>query len=65
LASNWDIEVLPGVDHGLFENATGLEADERRATNLASGLCDLLAVWLVQHAGAQPPDPCRRPPKSG
>jgi hypothetical protein len=26
---NWDIEILPGVDHGLFENPTGLEKDER------------------------------------
>jgi dienelactone hydrolase len=60
--SNWDIDVLPGVDHGLFLNASGLEPDQPRATNLAPGLCDLLAGWLEQHAGAPHTDSCRRTP---
>ena len=29
---NFDVRVLPGVDHGLFENASGLVPDEARAT---------------------------------
>jgi len=44
--SNWDIEIAPGVDHGLFENPGGLEPDEPKATKLAIGLWDLIAVWL-------------------
>jgi dienelactone hydrolase len=60
--ANWDIDVLPGVDHGLFQNLDGLEPDQPRATNLAAGLCDLLASWLEQHAGAPPTNSCRRTP---
>jgi dienelactone hydrolase len=49
--ANWDIEILPGVDHGLFENPTGLERDEASATHLAVGLWDRIASWVVGHAG--------------
>lgn len=49
--ANWDIEVLPGVDHGLFENPTGIEGDEAKATRLAIGLWDRIATWLVTNAG--------------
>jgi dienelactone hydrolase len=49
--ANWDVEVMPGVDHGLFENASGLERDEPSATRLASGLWDRIATWLVNNAG--------------
>ncbi len=52
--SNWDIEILSGVDHGLFENASGLEPDEAKATRLASGLCDLIAAWLARTVGVSP-----------
>ncbi|MDQ6714163.1 MAG: prolyl oligopeptidase family serine peptidase [Candidatus Dormibacteraeota bacterium] len=52
--SNWDIEVLPGVDHGLFENASGLEPDQKRATKLATGLWDLIAGWLARTVGVAP-----------
>lgn len=48
---NWDIEILPGVDHGLFENASGLQPDEPKATRLASGLRDLIAAWLASTVG--------------
>ena len=48
---NWDIEVLLGVDHGLFENPSGLERDELNATQLASGLWDHIASWLRTNAG--------------
>jgi dienelactone hydrolase len=48
---NWDIEILPGVDHGLFENPTGLEKDELSATRLASGLWVRIAAWLHTNAG--------------
>lgn len=51
---NWDIEVLPGVDHGLFENPSGLERDEAMATRLAPGLWDTIAAWLVKNAGSLP-----------
>ena len=51
---NWDIEILPGVDHGLFENPSGLEPDEPKATKLASGLGDLLAAWLGRTVGVSP-----------
>ena len=50
--SNWEIDVLPGVDHGLFENASGSEADEAGATRLATGLWDLIATWLGAHVGS-------------
>jgi uncharacterized protein len=50
--ANWDIEILPGVDHGLFENPSGLERDEMNATRLASGLWDRIATWLRTNAGA-------------
>ena len=50
--ANWDIEILPGVDHGLFENSSGLERDELSATRLASGLWDRIATWLRTNAGA-------------
>jgi hypothetical protein len=49
--SNWDIAILPGVDHGLFENPSGLEPDEPKATRLASGLRDLIAGWLARTVG--------------
>lgn len=49
--ANWDIEILPGVDHGLFENSSGLEPDDPKATRLASGLWDLLAAWLARTVG--------------
>ena len=52
--SNWDIEILPGVDHGLFENASGLEPDQKKATKLASGLWDLVAGWLARTVGVAP-----------
>ena len=52
--SNWDIEILPGVDHGLFENPTGLEPDEAKATRLASGFWDLIAAWLARTVGQSP-----------
>ena len=52
--SNWDIEILPGVDHGLFENPSGLEPDEPKATRLASGLRDLIAAWLARTVGGSP-----------
>ena len=51
---NWQIEILPGVDHGLFENASGLEPDEAKATRLASGLRDLIAAWLARTIGVAP-----------
>jgi uncharacterized protein len=51
---NWDIDILPGVDHGLFENPSGLEPDEPKATKLASGLGDLLAAWLGRTVGVSP-----------
>jgi dienelactone hydrolase len=49
--AQWDIEVLPGVDHGLFENPSGLESDEARASHLAVGLWDRIAAWLFSNAG--------------
>lgn len=52
--SNWDIEVLPGVDHGLFENPSGLEPDEAKATRLALGIWDKIAAWLALNAGSLP-----------
>lgn len=52
--SNWDIVVLPGVDHGLFENPSGLEPDEPKAKTLAAGLWDLIASWLASTAGTLP-----------
>lgn len=51
---NWDIEVLPGVDHGLFENPSGLEPDEAKATHLAVGIWQQIARWLVTNAGSEP-----------
>jgi len=51
---NWDIEVLPGVDHGLFENPSGLEPDEAKATMLAGGIWDMIAAWLAKYAGGLP-----------
>jgi uncharacterized protein len=51
---NWDIEVLPGVDHGLFENPSGLEPDEAKATMLARGIWDVIATWLARTAGSLP-----------
>jgi pimeloyl-ACP methyl ester carboxylesterase len=49
--ASWDIEILPGVDHGLFENPSGLERDELSATRLANGLWDRIATWLRTNAG--------------
>jgi dienelactone hydrolase len=54
---NWDIEILPGVDHGLFENSSGLEPDEAKATRLASGLRDLIAAWLARRLAYLPRSP--------
>ena len=51
---NWDIEILPGVDHGLFENSSGLEGDDAKATKLASGLRDLIATWLARTISVSP-----------
>ena len=51
---NWDIEILPGVDHGLFENSSGLEPDDAKATRLASGLGDLVATWLARTVAVSP-----------
>ena len=51
---SWDIGVLPGVDHGLFENPSGLEPDEARATHLAVGMWQQIAKWLVINAGSEP-----------
>jgi dienelactone hydrolase len=48
---SWDIEILPGVDHGLFENPSGLDTDELSATRLARGLWDRIAAWLHTNAG--------------
>ena len=52
--SNWNNEILPGVDHGLFENPSGLEPDEPKATRLASGFRDLIAGWLARTVGVSP-----------
>lgn len=46
----WDVVVLPGVDHGLFENPGGLESDEAKATRLAP-VWPLIASWLARTAG--------------
>src|SRR5256885_1902883 len=51
---NWDIEVLPGADQGLFEHPGGLEADPPKATKLATGLADLMAGWLARTVGVSP-----------
>ncbi len=51
---NWDIEILPGADHGLFENPSDLEPDEPKATKLASGLRHLIAAWLARTVGESP-----------
>lgn len=52
--TNWDVEVLPGVDHGLFENPSGLEPDEAKATHLAVGIWEQIARWLLTNAGSEP-----------
>ena len=52
--SNWEIAILPGVDHGLFENPSGLDPDEAKATRLATGLRDLIAGWLARTVGVSP-----------
>jgi hypothetical protein len=52
--TNWEIETLPGVDHGLFENSSGLEPNEAQATRLASGLRDLIAAWLGRTVAISP-----------
>jgi hypothetical protein len=51
---NWDIEILPSVDHGLFENPGGLEPDQAKATKLASGLWDLISGFLARTVGGSP-----------
>lgn len=51
---NWDIEVLPRVDHGLFENPSGLTPDETTATRLAPGIWRTIAAWLEKTAGSMP-----------
>jgi dienelactone hydrolase len=48
---NFEVHVLPEVDHGLFVNPSGLVADEARATGLATGLFDDIGGWLASHAG--------------
>ena len=44
--ANWAIVIAAGVDHGLFENPTGLEPDQPKAVRLAVGLWDTIANWL-------------------
>ena len=60
--ANWEIDVLAGADHGLFQNPGGLEPDQPHATNLVAGLCDLLASWLEQNAGAPQTNSCGSTP---
>ncbi len=48
---NFDVRVLPGVDHGLFENASGLVPDEARATRLGRSVFGDITNWLASHAG--------------
>src|SRR3984893_11959429 len=50
--ANWDIEILPGIDHGLFENPSGLESEEPSASRLATGLWDRIGTWPRSNAGA-------------
>lgn len=50
--ADWELHVLPDVDHGLFVNPSGLEPDEARATHLAS-VWALIASWLARTAGSQ------------
>ena len=50
--SNFDLVVLPGVSHGLLENASGLDRDDPKATRLAPDLFTRIAAWLVIHARA-------------
>ncbi len=45
----FDVHVLPGVDHGLLENPTGLSQDDEKATNFGAGLFDIIAAWLAKH----------------
>ncbi|HEV3232094.1 MAG TPA: alpha/beta hydrolase [Candidatus Dormibacteraeota bacterium] len=49
---NFEVQVLPGVDHGLLENPPG--GDDARAGRLATGLFDRIATWLAAHAGGAP-----------
>lgn len=49
---NFDIVVLPGVSHGLLENASGLDLDDPKATRLAPDLFTRMAAWLAVHAHA-------------
>jgi len=46
---NFDVRALPDVDHGLFENPSGLSPDEGRATRLAHTLFDDIGTWLAVH----------------
>ena len=48
---NFDIRVLPGVDHGLFENPSGLAPDEARATRLGRAVFGDIGAWLAEHMG--------------
>ncbi len=47
--SNFDVRVLPGADHGLFDNPSGLVPDEPRTTALATGLFEQIGAWLPDH----------------
>jgi len=47
--ANWDIEIAPVVDHGLFENPSGLDPDEPKASKLAIGLWDLISSFLLSN----------------
>jgi dienelactone hydrolase len=51
---NFDIQVLPGVDHGLFETTTGLTQDDDTAQRLGRDIFVRIAQWLSAH-GVTPP----------
>jgi len=48
---NFDVRVLAGVDHGLFESPSGLTPDDARATRLSRSLFDDVGAWLAVRAG--------------
>jgi dienelactone hydrolase len=52
--SNFDIQVLPGVDHGLFETATGLTQDDDQAQRLGRDVFVRIATWLSAHGFSTP-----------
>ena len=51
---NFVVGVLPGVGHGLLENATGLDAEDANADHLAPELFTRMAAWLASIAGTSP-----------